>query len=90
MIQEITMPKLGMMEDDINLAEWFVKEGDKVEVGQELCEIESQKITNKIEAKAEGTVLKILVEEDNEVPIGTVLAVLVNWVMIFQNMSKGE
>jgi len=69
MIQEITMPKLGMMEDDINLAEWFVKEGDKVEVGQELCEIESQKITNKIEAKAEGTVLKILVEEDNEVPM---------------------
>ncbi|NLJ58402.1 MAG: biotin/lipoyl-binding protein [Tissierellia bacterium] len=76
MIQEIIMPKLGMMEADINLSEWFVKEGDKVEAGQELCEIESEKITNKIEAKEAGTILKILVEEDNEVPIGTVLAIM--------------
>ena len=76
MIYEVTMPKIGMMEDDINLSEWYVEEGDSVEVGQELCEIESQKITNKIEAKVAGTVLKILVEEGNEVPIGTVLAVL--------------
>ena len=76
MIEEITMPKLGMMDDDINLSEWFVKEGDKVSAGQELCEVESQKITNRIEAKREGTVLKILIDEENEVPIGTVLAVI--------------
>jgi pyruvate dehydrogenase E2 component (dihydrolipoamide acetyltransferase) len=76
MIEEVTMPKLGMMDDDINLSEWFVNEGDKVSAGQEICEIESQKITNKIEAKTNGTVLKILVEEDNEVPIGTILAVI--------------
>ena len=76
MIQEITMPKMGMMEADINLSEWYVKEGDKVEVGQKLCEVESQKITNIIEANKEGTVLKILVEEGVEVPIGTIVAVL--------------
>ena len=76
MIEEITMPKLGMMDDDINLSEWFVKVGDKVSAGQELCEVESQKITNRIEAKRDGTVLKILIDEENEVPIGTVLAVI--------------
>lgn len=76
MIEEITMPKLGMMEADINLAEWFVKEGDKVVTGQELCEIESQKITNRIAAKTAGTVLKILIKEENEAPIGTVVAII--------------
>jgi pyruvate/2-oxoglutarate dehydrogenase complex dihydrolipoamide acyltransferase (E2) component len=76
MIKEITMPKIGMMNADIKLAEWFVKEGDKVEAEQELCEIESQKITNTIPVKKAGTVLKILVEEDKEVPIGTVLAIV--------------
>ena len=76
MIREITMPKLGMMEGDINLSEWFVEEGDMVVAGQELCEIESQKITNKVETKEAGTVLKILVEEENEVPIGTVIAII--------------
>jgi pyruvate dehydrogenase E2 component (dihydrolipoamide acetyltransferase) len=76
MIEEITMPKLGMMEGDIKLSKWMVKEGDEVAAEQELCEIESQKITNMVAAKAAGKVLKILVEEESEVPIGTVLAVL--------------
>lgn len=76
MINEVIMPKLGMMEDDINLSEWLVQEGDTVEVGQELCEIESQKITNTVKANAPGTVLKILVEEGNDVSIGTVLAII--------------
>lgn len=70
------MPKIGMMSDDINLAEWLVEEGDEVDVDQELCEIESQKITNRIEAKSAGTVLKILVDEGEKVPIGTVLAII--------------
>lgn len=76
MIHEITMPKLGMMDGDINLSEWYVKEGDKVAAGQELCEIESQKITNKIETKIDGTVLKIFTYEGDEVPIGTLLALI--------------
>ena len=76
MIEEITMPKVGMMEGDIKLSKWKVKEGDEVAVDQEICEIESQKITNTVNAKAAGKVLKILVEEESEVPIGTVLAVL--------------
>jgi len=76
MKEEIVMPKLGMMDDGINLSEWFVKKGDKVVADQELCEVESQKITNKITAKNAGTILEILVEEGNEVPIGTVLAII--------------
>lgn len=76
MIEEITMPKVGMMEGDIKLSKWMVKEGDMITAEQEICEIESQKITNTVTAKAAGKVLKILVEEEIEVPIGTVLAVV--------------
>jgi pyruvate dehydrogenase E2 component (dihydrolipoamide acetyltransferase) len=75
-VEKVLMPKIGMMSDDINLAEWLVEEGDEVDVDQELCEIESQKITNRIEAKSAGTVLKILVDEGEKVPIGTVLAII--------------
>jgi pyruvate/2-oxoglutarate dehydrogenase complex dihydrolipoamide acyltransferase (E2) component len=76
MIEKVTMPKIGMMEGDINLGEWLVREGEKVDVDMELCEIESQKITNRVKAKTSGTVLKILVDEGTEVPIGTVIAII--------------
>lgn len=75
-MEKVLMPKIGMMSDDINLAEWLIAEGDQVEAGQELCEIESQKITGRIEAKSAGMVLKILVDEGEKVPIGTVLAII--------------
>lgn len=76
MIEKVLMPKLGMMTDDINLVEWFFKEGDDVTAGQEICEIESQKITNRIEVKTSGTVLKILVSEGEAVAIGSVVALI--------------
>ena len=76
MVEQVIMPKLGMMEADIRLSEWLVKEGELVAEDQELCEVESQKITNQVKAKAGGTVLKLLVDEGEEVPIGTVIALL--------------
>ena len=76
MVEQVIMPKLGMMEADITLSEWLVKEGELVAEDQELCEVESQKITNQVKAKAKGTVLKLLVDEGDEVPIGTVIALL--------------
>lgn len=76
MVEQVIMPKLGMMEADITLSEWLVKEGELVAEDQELCEVESQKITNQVKAKSNGTVLKLLVDEGDEVPIGTVIALL--------------
>ncbi|MBP1919936.1 biotin/lipoyl-containing protein [Youngiibacter multivorans] len=76
MVEKVIMPKLGMMEADIRLSEWLVKEGELVAEDQELCEVESQKITNQVKAKVSGTVLKLLVDEGEEVPIGTVIALL--------------
>lgn len=76
MAVEIRMPKLGMMEGDIQLVEWKKAEGDSIEKGEAIASVEGQKVVNDIEVKGSGIVLKILVEAGDEVPIGTLLAVV--------------
>src|SRR3954471_11106817 len=49
---------------------WLVSEGDKVEKGQPLYELDTDKVTQEVEADAGGVLLKIVVTE-GEVPVGT-------------------
>ncbi len=74
---EIKMPALSPTMEEGTLAKWLVKEGDEVESGDILAEIETDKATMEFEAVDEGTVGKIVVAEGTEkVPVGTVIAVL--------------
>lgn len=73
---EVQMPKFGMTMEVGEISEWYVKEGDKVTEGQELCEITSEKITKTLESYTNGTITKILLEEGTEVTIGTVIAMI--------------
>ena len=73
---DVIMPKLGLTMEEGTVAEWHVAVGDQVNAGDLLCDIETDKITNKVEAKAAGTVTKILVQEGDTVPVYTVLAVI--------------
>lgn len=75
---EVQMPKFGAMMKKGEIAEWLVKEGDKVAKGDPLCEISSEKITNTLEAYVDGTIEKILLEEGEEAEIGTVIALINN------------
>jgi len=76
MAVQVKMPKLGMSEADLQLVEWLKKEGEKVNKGDAIAQVEGEKITNEIEASISGVVLKILVEEGSVVKIGTVLAII--------------
>jgi pyruvate dehydrogenase E2 component (dihydrolipoamide acetyltransferase) len=76
MAVQVKMPKLGMMEGDIQLVSWEKREGDAVTKGDVLATVESQKITNNIEAPITGEILKVLIMEGETVPIGTVLAIV--------------
>lgn len=76
MAVRVNMPKLGMMEGDLQLVSWEKNEGDTVNKGDSLAVVEAQKITNDIEASISGTILKILIQEGETVPIGTLLAVI--------------
>jgi pyruvate dehydrogenase E2 component (dihydrolipoamide acetyltransferase) len=74
---ELKMPALSPTMEEGTLAKWLVKEGDKVNSGDILAEIETDKATMEFEAVDEGTVAKILVPEGAEgVKVGQPIAVL--------------
>ncbi len=74
---EILMPALSPTMEEGTLAKWLVKEGDTVNSGDLLAEIETDKATMEFEAVDEGTIGKILIEEGTEgVKVNTAIAVL--------------
>lgn len=72
----IKMPKLGSTMQKGKLTKWHVSEGDFVEEEDIVFEVETDKLSNEIEAGEEGTILKIIVPEGETVPCQTPLAVL--------------
>jgi pyruvate dehydrogenase E2 component (dihydrolipoamide acetyltransferase) len=72
---DILMPALSPTMEEGNLAKWHVKVGDKVESGQVIAEIETDKATMEVEAVDEGEVSEILVPEGTEgVKVNAVIA----------------
>ena len=70
----IVMPKLGLTMSEGLLAEWSVKPGDEVQAGQVLFVVETDKISNEIEAPAAGRITRVLVGEGETVDVGTPVA----------------
>jgi len=74
---EILMPALSPTMEEGTLAKWNIKEGDKVESGDVIAEIETDKATMEVEAVEEGVVAKLLIAEGTEgVKVNAVIAVL--------------
>lgn len=74
---EIFMPALSPTMEKGTLAKWLVKEGDTVESGDVIAEIETDKATMEVESIDDGTVAKILVNEGtDDVPVGQIIAML--------------
>jgi 2-oxoglutarate dehydrogenase E2 component (dihydrolipoamide succinyltransferase) len=66
---DIKIPAIGESITEVTLASWLKEDGDYVEEGDILCEIESDKATVELPAENSG-VLKIMVEDDTELEIG--------------------
>ncbi|MED4082309.1 dihydrolipoamide acetyltransferase family protein [Halalkalibacterium halodurans] len=73
MAVEVVMPKLGMSMKEGTISVWNKKEGEMVAKGEAIVSIQSEKIETEIEAPADGTLLKVVVQEDQSVPPGTVI-----------------
>jgi len=74
---DIQMPALSPTMEEGTLATWMVKEGDSVQAGDILAEIETDKATMEVEAVDEGTIGKLLVAAGTEgVKVGAVIAQL--------------
>lgn len=76
MAEKIEMPKLSDTMEEGVIASWNVKEGDKVESGDVIAEVETDKATMEVEVFDAGTILKILVNEGDAVPLGGTMAII--------------
>ena len=71
--------RLGPLPADIEfatIADWRKAEGDAVTVGETILEIETDKVTEEVEAPATGTLTEIVAVEGDEVKVGGLLAVI--------------
>jgi pyruvate dehydrogenase E2 component (dihydrolipoamide acetyltransferase) len=70
------MPKWGLTMTQGTLTSWLVGEGDEIAVGDEVCEVETDKATSAVEAQVAGTLRRRVAGEGDVVAVGGVLAVL--------------
>ena len=78
MSYEVKMPQLGMNQDTAIILSWFKKEGDKIEKGDPLFEVETDKATMEVEAQTDGYLSNVDAEEGTEVPVGQLMALIVD------------
>ncbi len=73
MANEVKLPRLGQGMESGTIVKWLKAEGDAVEKGEPLYELDTEKVTQEVEAEASGVLVKIAVSE-GEVPVGTTIA----------------
>src|SRR3990172_12846685 len=76
MASRVVMPKLTDTMEEGLIIKWYKQEGDKVESGDVLAEIETDKAVMDLEAYASGVMRKILAPAEAKVPAGALIAVI--------------
>jgi pyruvate dehydrogenase E2 component (dihydrolipoamide acetyltransferase) len=71
---EVIMPKLGLTMEEGTIIRWLKGEGEEVEKGEPLFEVQTDKVVMQVEAPASGTLGKILLPEGETVPVVQVIA----------------
>lgn len=75
-VERVTMPKWGLSMKTGKITEWIAEEGDEVEEGDALAEIDTDKIAGTLEAPKGGVLRRIVADAGGEVPVGCVIAVI--------------
>jgi pyruvate dehydrogenase E2 component (dihydrolipoamide acetyltransferase) len=76
MASRVVMPKLSDTMEEGRILRWLKQEGDRVETGQALAEVETDKATVEMEAYTNGTLRKVLAPQGETVKVGTLIAVI--------------
>jgi len=75
MADEVKLPRLGQGMESGTIVKWLKAEGDHVEKGEPLYELDTDKVTQEVEAEASGVLLKITVAE-GDADVGTTIAII--------------
>lgn len=75
-IRALTMPKFGLTMKEGKVAKWSVSEGDSLSKGDEIADIETDKITNAMEAPVAGLLRRKVAEEGTTLPVGELIGVI--------------
>jgi len=89
MATEVKLPRLGQGMESGTIVKWLKSEGDKVEKGEPLYELDTDKVTQEVEADASGVLLKIAVAE-GEVAVGKTIAVIGEQGEAVESVAVGE
>lgn len=73
---EVRMPQLGLTMEEGTIASWLKAEGDTVEVGDILCEVETDKLTNELPSEFAGVLRAIVAPVGEDVPVLGLLALI--------------
>ncbi len=76
MATDVSLPRLGQGMEAGTIVRWLKSEGDPVEKGEPLYELDTDKVTQEVEADAGGVLLKILAGEGEEIEVGKRIAVI--------------
>ena len=74
-IEPLIMPKWGIEMDEGKLTEWLVEEGTSFSKGDPLVVIETDKISNEVEAEIDSKLRKKVVQSDGTYPVGALLGI---------------
>src|SRR6188472_2452633 len=75
MATEVKLPRLGQGMESGTIVRWLKTEGDAVSKGEPLYELDTDKVTQEVEAESDGVLLKIVVA-DGEVDVGTTVGII--------------
>ena len=70
----VILPKLDEAMTSGTIAKWLRKEGDRVEKGEAIFELETEKVNFRVEAEESGILSKVTAKEGDEVAVGTTIA----------------
>ena len=76
MAEFVLMPTLGFDMEEGTMGPWMKQVGDPVKKGDVLAEIESDKVTQELQARAEGVLLAQLVKQGDAIPVGSNLGII--------------